>query len=161
MHALAGSGVHALGLPPGSGKSVVAIAAWELLDAMTIVVLCPAIVRADWAAKVERFAGRTYNVGRKPSPGRNVVVRSYEEVNTPTRRSDLLQWVPACDVLILDEAQRLRNLESATTTSIYGAHASGRGLCVRARRVWPVSGTIAVNHIGDLYPHLRALAPHL
>lgn len=161
MQQLAGPQPHVLGLPPGSGKSVVAIAAWELLDAFNVLVLCPAIVRADWKAKVQRFAARTYNIGRDPFPGRNVVIRSYEEVNTPARRNELLSGLQAFDVLVLDEAQRLRNLDTATTTSIYGAHASGRGLCVRARYVWPMSGTIAVNHIGDLYPHIRALAPHL
>lgn len=161
MRELASTQPRALGLPPGAGKSVVAIAAWELLDAFNIMVLCPAIVRADWIAKVQRFAGRTYVIGQRTGHARSIVVRSYEEVNSPGRRSNVLHTMSECDVLILDEAQRLRNLESATTTSVYGAHANGRGLCARARHIWPLSGTLAVNHFGDLYPHLRALAPQL
>ncbi len=161
MYLLAAPTNKVLGLPPGSGKSVVAIAAWELLDAFNVLVLCPAIVRADWRDKVHRFAGRIYNVGREAFPGRNVVIRSYEEVNTPARRAQLLAGLSRYDVLVLDEGHRLRNPGTATSTSIYGAHASGHGLCVRARHCWPMSGTIAVNHIGDLYPHVRALAAHL
>lgn len=161
MRELAGHRAQVLGLPPGSGKSVVAIAAWELVGAFNVLIVCPAIVRQDWKDKIARFAGQTYSVNKGPGHGRSVVIRSYEEVNTPARRTALLEGTHTFDAIVLDEAQRLRNLDAGITQSIYGAGANGRGLAVRGRHVWPMSGTIAVNHIGDLYPHLRALAPQL
>lgn len=150
-----------LGLKPGAGKSVISIATWEELGAMRILVVCPSIMVADWREKVLLFAQQNYTIGRMPGLGRTVVVRSYESLNSPSRRNELLATMPLFDLIILDEGQRLRNLGSAITTSIYGTLASGKGLVARAKRVWPLSGTIAVNHIGDIYPHVHALAPEL
>lgn len=161
---LAHAGHHVLGTPPGSGKSVMSIAAWELLGAMQVLIVCPSIMRADWAAKVREFAQQNYAVDFTPQTGRKgraVLAVSYEQVNSPARRHHVLSAMPHPDVIVLDEGQRLRNIGSAITTSIYGQQASGKGLCVRAGAVWPTSGTIAVNHIGDIFPHIHALAPHL
>ncbi len=150
-----------LGLKPGAGKSVIAIATWEALGCMRILVVCPAILVADWREKALLFGQQNYSIGRMPGPGRALVIRSFESLNSPARRQELLNAMPMFDLIILDEAQRLRNLGSAITTSIYGTLASGRGLVARAKRVWPLSGTIAVKHIGDIYPHVHALAPEL
>lgn len=147
-------------LPPGAGKSVVTLAAAEELDPFTILVICPAIVRADWIAKAKRFGRQNYS-HELHSAGRRLVVLSYEQVNTPERRAAVLAAMPRIDVLVLDEAQRLKSVDAAVVQSIYGERAEGTGLMVRAARVWPLSGTICPNHWGELYTHVRALFPQV
>lgn len=145
-------------LPQGAGKSVVSIAAAEELDPYNVLVICPAIVRADWHAKFTRFARQNY--ARQPFlPGRRLVVVSYDQVNTPERRAALMQAMPRIDVLILDEGQRMKNPEARVVQSIYGERAEGTGLIALARCVWVASGTICPNHWGELYTHVRALFP--
>ena len=57
------------------------------------------------------------------------------------------------DLMILDEAQNLKTGDAQRTQSVYGP----TGLITKARRAWALSGTLAPNHPGELYPHLRAL----
>lgn len=147
-------------LPPGAGKSVVTLAAAEAMDAYTILVVCPAIVRADWHAKATRFGRQNYSRSLTGA-GRRLVSVSYEQLNTPDRRQQVLDAIGNIDVLVLDEGQRLKSPDAAVTRSVYGEHLDGSGLIARARHVWPLSGTIAPNHWGELYTHLRALFPHL
>jgi SNF2 family DNA or RNA helicase len=73
------------------------------------------------------------------------------------------------DVVIIDEAHRLKSISALRTKFIYGPranpypptsqsvirHTASQG------RVWLLSGTPAPNHLGELYTHLRALWPHL
>ena len=145
--------------PMGAGKSVMCIAACEALDAYTIVIVCPAILRADWQAKFSAFGRNNYSF-EATGPGRRVVTVSYEAMSRPARRDELVANVGGrIDVLILDEAQRLKNLGARVTESIYGAHANGTGLVAIAARTWVLSGTLCPNHVGELYTHLRALFP--
>lgn len=153
-----GSANRLLLLPPGAGKSVITLAAAEALDAFTILVVCPAIVRSDWHAKALRFGRQNYSTALS-GDGRRMVVVSYEQLNTPERRQLVLDAMKRIDVLVLDEGQRVKSIEAAVTRSIYGEHAEGNGLIARASRVWPLSGTIAPNHWGELYTHIRALFP--
>lgn len=155
---LAAQGNKLLLLPQGAGKSVVSIAAAEELDPFNVLVICPAIVRADWHAKFTRFA--RHNYARQPfMPGRRLMVVSYEQVNTPERRAELMRAMPRIDVLIIDEGQRLKNIDTQVVRSIYGERAEGTGLMVLARFVWVASGTLCPNHIGEMYTHVRALFP--
>ncbi len=145
-------------LPQGAGKSIITLAAWEAHNAYTVVIVCPAIMKADWLAKVRKFSRENWNVGLM-APGRRIVVLSYEQLNTPERRAAVLAQVPLIDVLILDEGQRLKNPDTRIVQSIYGVRADGTGLVNIARHVWVLSGTLCPNHWGELYTHVRALFP--
>jgi SWI/SNF-related matrix-associated actin-dependent regulator of chromatin subfamily A-like protein 1 len=144
--------------PMGAGKSVIAIAAAEALDAYTVVVICPAILRADWVNKFLQFGQQSYAFNAD-NAGRRVIVVSYEQVNTPERRSRLLQHVQSIDVLILDEGQRLKSIDAHVVQSVYGHNADGTGLVALARHVWVVSGTLCPNNWSELYTHIRACFP--
>ena len=122
-------------------------------------IVCPAILRADWIAKFQQFGRNNY--GYTPeSRGRRVIATSYESLSSPERRDRLLAHVKSGrHPLILDEAQRLRNIGARSTESIYGRHADGTGLMALARRVWILSGTLCPNHMGELYTHLLACFP--
>ncbi len=157
---LAAQGPHLLLLPQGTGKSVITIAAADTLDPFVIVVVCPAIMRADWQAKFTRFARRNF-ARAAHLPGRLLLVLSYEEIHTPKQRADFIKTLPGgrIDILVLDEGQRLKNPHANVTASIYGERAEGRGLAALAAHVWVLSGTICPNHWGELYTHVRSLFP--
>jgi len=144
--------------PMGAGKSVMCVAAVEALDAFTIVIVCPAVMCTDWGDKFRKFGRNSYTY-QMDGVGRRVIAVSFESVNTPERRARLLAHVKSIDVLILDEAQRLKNPEAQVVASIYGTEADGTGLVALAKRVWVVSGTLCPNHWGELYTHLRACFP--
>ena len=63
--------------PMGAGKSVMCIAACDALDAFTIVIVCPSIMKADWQAKFAEFARHVYGFGIE-ARGRRVIVMSWE-----------------------------------------------------------------------------------
>jgi SNF2 family DNA or RNA helicase len=144
--------------PMGAGKSVMCVAATEALDAFTIVIICPAVLRTDWQDKFRRWGRNTYTYDAAGF-GRRVIAVSFESLNTPARRDAFVKQVGAIDVLILDEAQRLKNPEAQIVASIYGNGADGTGLVALAKHVWIVSGTICQNHWGELWTHLRACFP--
>jgi len=64
------------------------------------------------------------------------------------------------DVLVLDEAHKLKNKSTNRTIGVFGEATDRRdGLASKAAHVYPLSGTPAPNHPGELWPTLRALFP--
>jgi SWI/SNF-related matrix-associated actin-dependent regulator of chromatin subfamily A-like protein 1 len=59
------------------------------------------------------------------------------------------QW----DLLILDEAHALKSIDSKRTRAVYGKG----GLITRTRAIWILTGTLAPNHAGELFPHYAVL----
>ena len=45
-------------LPQGAGKSVITLAAWEAHNAYTVVIVCPAILKADWLPRCRSSPAR-------------------------------------------------------------------------------------------------------
>ena len=65
------------------------------------------------------------------------------------------------DVLILDEAHRLKEPTTQTTMMVYGALCAGGpgSLVGMAKRTLLLTATPQLNHPGEWYPHLNALTP--
>jgi superfamily II DNA or RNA helicase len=62
--------------------------------------------------------------------------------------------------LVLDEAHLFKSKTARRTQAVYGPRLDRKGgLTDRPSRILAMSGTFAPNHNGELYPHLRALAP--
>lgn len=134
----------ALGDDPGLGKTVQACAALRAVNPSHTTVVCPASVRTNWAKHL-----RSENV-----PG-DWDVMSYEGasgasgLNVRARKG-------GTDVLVLDEAHFLKNLESRRTQAIFGKN----GLARIAKYKWALSGTLTPNcRPVELYPILKALCP--
>lgn len=153
---------------PGLGKTRTCIAALDALNIRSgILVICPAIARQNWANEFKKWGviDRTAQVCRPSDrimPNIGVRIMSYDAISTISEadRNHMLQ--AGIKVLILDEAHRLKEPGAKRTKIIYGAHASMRkALAAQARHVWLLSGTPAPNHVGELWTHLRALAPEL
>ena len=163
---LARSKNHILAYEMGLGKSLTTILAADTLDAINILVLCQSVGKTHWRNEFMRWQSAFRSVGlmhgySQPAPPTNVVVCNYDIVSRSTSPAFKSLLTRSWDVLVLDEGQALQSLDSKRTKAVYGPGALRlKGLATRCERVWVLSGTPAPSHAGQLYPHLRALAPH-
>lgn len=75
-----------------------------------------------------------------------------------THRDQLRSWCPL--LVVLDEAVAYKTATAARTKAVYGDALDGAGGIIdEVPFVLAMSGTLAPAHNGELYPHLRALAP--
>src|SRR5262245_45864214 len=75
-----------------------------------------------------------------------------------THRDQLRSWCPL--LVVLDEAVAFKTATAARTKAVYGNALDGAGgIIEEVPFVLAMSGTLAPAHNGELYPHLRALAP--
>ena len=127
----------------------------------TGVIVCPAGLKLNWQREVKTWLGkdsvvikgtptkrkRLYEAISQGSEG--IIIVSYE-----TLRTDLgTRFTPKnIDVLIVDEAHRLRNFKTKQSKALLTL---GR-LC---ETVYALTGTPAVNHPSDVYGILRLLRP--
>ncbi|MCU0736391.1 MAG: DEAD/DEAH box helicase [Methylotetracoccus sp.] len=110
----------------GLGKTIQAIAAAELLHrhfgAERILVVCPTSLKRQWQREIDRFAGREAQVihGLRPlrqqqyRDGIGCKIANYEVL---ARDLDLIrEWSP--DVVIVDEAQRIKNWSTVAARAL-------------------------------------------
>ncbi|MBI5451274.1 MAG: DEAD/DEAH box helicase [Gammaproteobacteria bacterium] len=110
----------------GLGKTVQAIAAIELLarhfGAGRVLIVCPTSLKYQWQREIDRFSGRDAMVigglraMRQTLYGQESFckITNYE---TLTRDLDLIQsWAP--DVVIVDEAQRIKNWSTVAARAL-------------------------------------------
>lgn len=120
------------------GKTPQAILAAEKVGAERSLVVCPAIAVPQWEREWKRWA--------PDLPPAKVV--SYDYARRYVEELRKTRW----DVLIPDECHFAKNPEAARTRVIYGRE----GLGWASERIWPLSGTPAPNHAGELWPMMRA-----
>lgn len=160
-----------LGDEPGLGKTLQAIMACDLVGARTILVLCPSIGKAHWRSKfmahqttprpVHMLNTRTQPVPQSVATGNAVVIANFDLVAQDGLALSSLKRA-AWDVVIIDEAHALKTRTAQRTKAIYGKKTDRVGsITEKARYVWPMSGTFAPNHAGELWTHLHALFPDL
>jgi SWI/SNF-related matrix-associated actin-dependent regulator 1 of chromatin subfamily A len=75
-----------------------------------------------------------------------------------THRDQLRSWHPS--IAVIDEASAFKNATAARTRAVYGDSLDGTGGIIEGVQfVLAMSGTLAPAHNGELFSHLRALAP--
>lgn len=123
-----------LGDQPRVGKTPQAVVAADMVGARRVSITCPAIAVGVWEAAIKEWSFGLYDYD----------IRSYDvALGKGLARG--------CDVYIFDEAHRLKNIQSQRTQALLGHASPAR----KARHVWALSGTIAPNHAGELFPWLR------
>lgn len=155
---------------PGLGKTAQLCRAWTEIEAGTVLVICPASLRAVWRQEVERWGAGTPHVITQSEDGvkRGTVDGPYGAPKTAVNicsyngaAGALFEMLMAgsYDVLVLDESHFVKSLKAKRTIAVYGKNANGSGLMSRAKRVWLATGTPVPNDPSEIYPMMRALFP--
>jgi len=110
----------------GLGKTIQAIAATEIMannfGVERVLVVCPTSLKHQWEREIERFADRSVSVISGLRPQRLEQYRQdsfYKIVNYDTIHTDLdaiEAW--GADLVILDEAQRIKNWKTRVAQSV-------------------------------------------
>jgi superfamily II DNA or RNA helicase len=110
----------------GLGKTIQAIAATEIMAQQfgveRVLIICPSSLKHQWEQEIARFVDRTTEVIGGLQPARRELFASdtfYKIINYDTIHRDLElidDWSP--DLVILDEAQRIKNWETRAARSV-------------------------------------------
>jgi SWI/SNF-related matrix-associated actin-dependent regulator 1 of chromatin subfamily A len=118
-----GGGIN--GDQPGLGKTPTSIAFCNEKEATRILVICPASVRLQWGQRIEEWStipncktSVMLKVKDGIHPTANYVVLSYDSARNPAiiRALGKYKW----DVMICDEAHKMKNIDALTTRAILG-----------------------------------------
>jgi superfamily II DNA or RNA helicase len=134
----------------GLGKTIQAVGLAEFLartcGISRVLVVCPASLKSQWRIEIERFSGRdtTIVAGRTAeraqlyAEGAFFTICNYEQVLRDLLAIERVPW----DLIVLDEAQRIKNWEAKTSRVIKG---------LRSRFALVLTGTPLENRLDDLY----------
>lgn len=156
----------------GLGKTIQAIGAAEIMARLfgveRVLVVCPTSLKHQWQREIERFTGRTAGVigGLRPrrceqyaEAGHFFKITNYDTIHADLDTIDA--WSP--DLVILDEAQRIKNWATRTARSVkklaapYAIVLTGTPLENRLEEL------ISIVQFVDLYrlgPTFKMLADH-
>lgn len=145
----------------GLGKTVQAIAACELLRRLhgveRVLVVSPASLKAEWEEQIARFSELSTAVVAGPRAKR------LEQYRTPAffTLANYEQIIPdgpdinrilTPDVVILDEAQRIKNWQTKTASAVKRLHSA---------YAFVLTGTPLENRIDEIYSIVQYLDPKL
>jgi superfamily II DNA or RNA helicase len=145
----------------GLGKTVQAIAACELLRRLRgierVLVVCPASLKGEWEEQIARFTGLPSRIiaGSRPQRlaqyggGTFFYLANYEQILSD---GDAVQERLAPDVIVLDEAQRIKNWQSRTARAVKR---------LRSPYAFVLTGTPLENRIDEIYSIVQFLDPSL
>jgi superfamily II DNA or RNA helicase len=144
----------------GLGKTIQAIAASALLKELRgiehTMIICPASLKHQWAREIRRFTSLPVTVVEGGLNARREAYRepsffkvlNYEIVRRDLK--DLDQTRP--DLIILDEAQRIKNWRAKTAAMVKQ---------LRSRYAFVLTGTPLENRLDELYSIFQFLEPRI
>ena len=145
----------------GLGKTVQAIAACALLRSLRgverVLVVSPASLKAEWEEQIAKFSDLPSTIVFGGYPARRAAYRrgtfftlcNYEQV---VADGDNLLDALRPDVVILDEAQRIKNWQTKTANAVKK---------LRSRYAFVLTGTPLENRIDEIYSIVQFLDPDL
>ncbi|MEA3642467.1 MAG: DEAD/DEAH box helicase [Lamprobacter sp.] len=158
---LAGRGRALLADDMGLGKTLQAIAAAYWLHrndgVERVLVVCPASLKLQWAREIQRFTGADVQVVQGPVAARGVQYRKgrgFYVVNYELVMRDLsvINAELRPDLLILDEAQRIKNWRTKIASAVKQ---------IGSRYAFVLTGTPLENRLEDLYSLLQVIDPRV
>ena len=149
----------------GTGKFLVAMAVRLLIEheagqIVKVVYTCPKTALGQFEQEFIDHGYRTFTLrhGSDAIPADVDTVLVANSTMLVTHRQQLRDWCPT--LVVLDEAAAFKTATAARTKAVYGDALDGAGGIIdEVPFVLAMSGTLAPAHNGELYPHLRALAP--
>ncbi len=145
----------------GLGKTVQAIAACELLrrtmGIRRVLIISPASLKGEWEEQIAKFTDLPSRIIQGPRAGR---LRQYDApaffslANYEQIRPDVaeINATLAPDVIILDEAQRIKNWQTGTAISVKR---------LKSPYAFVLTGTPVENRIDEIYSIAQFLDPQL
>ncbi len=158
---LAGTGRALLADDMGLGKTLQAIAAAAWLrqheGVRRVLIICPASLKHQWAREIERFTGLETQIIQGPAAERGVQYRSdaaFLIVNYELVLRDLavLNETLCPDLVILDEAQRIKNWRTRIASAVKR---------IPSRYAFVLTGTPLENRLEDLYSLMQVVDPQV
>lgn len=143
----------------GLGKTAQAAGVIDRLNPKRALVLTLASLKINWEREIKDFVSKDFKyqilfkTTDKVDPDANIIIVNYdliiyEDIKKQLRKLDY-------DVIILDEAHNLSNMEAKRSKNVY----SNYGLIRTAQRVYALTGTPVRNRPKDFYIMLKTLAP--
>jgi len=145
----------------GLGKTIQAIAACALLQRMDqarhVLVVTPASLKSEWEEQIQRFTALPYQLlfgGRARRLAAYASAPFFTIVNYEQMLADSLDVNTRMhpDIVVLDEAQRIKNWSAKTTQAIKR---------LRSRYAFILTGTPIENRLDELYSLMDFLNPSL
>ena len=146
----------------GLGKSVQAIAAAKILrqlwDVQRVLIACPAALKSDWEQQIRKFTDLPCRTVHGPRQRRLelyrdctefFVIMSYDQID---RDEPEIATILAPDLLILDEAQRIKNWRNKTARAIKR---------IDTEFAFVLTGTAFENRIDEIYSVVEFIDPHI
>ncbi|NOZ67795.1 MAG: DEAD/DEAH box helicase [Deferribacteres bacterium] len=149
----------------GLGKTVQALAAAELMAKLfnieKALIVSPTSLKYQWKSEIEKFTGRTVQVIEGLNHQRKEIYREdsfYKLINYELvfRDIDMIrEWAP--DLIILDEAQRIKNWKTRTAQyvkqleSTFAIVLTGTPIENRIEELHSIMEFIDRRHLGPLY----------
>jgi SNF2 family DNA or RNA helicase len=146
----AGAGRAVLADEMGLGKTIQGVGVAEFLarhaGVRRVLVICPTSLKSQWRAEIERFCERSVHLVAGKAEERALqyagdtffTVANYEQVLRDYLDIERVAW----DLIILDEAQRIKNWEAKTTRVVKS---------LRSPFALVLTGTPLENRLDDLY----------
>ncbi len=145
----------------GLGKTVQAVAACEMLRRLQgierVLVVSPASLKAEWLEQIARFSDLPAGIVSGPRAERLARYRdpafftlaNYEQIIPDGPE---INRILKPDVVILDEAQRIKNWQTKTARAVKG---------LRSPYAFVLTGTPLENRIDEIYSIVQFLDPRL
>lgn len=154
-----------IGDVPGLGKTAQAICFANEIRAKSVLVICPANIRLQWAKNIRRWSTMEWPYvvypimhgrhGTHPTAAWTVV--SYDLARTPSIGKALAKR--NYDLLILDEAHYLKEFDAQRTRAVFGGGSERHfeAIATRADAILALTGTPLPNRPRECYTLLRGL----
>ena len=145
----------------GLGKTVQAIGACEILrqirNVERVLVVCPVSLKTEWEEQIAKFTKLPARTIWGPRPARLKMYRessffylsNYEQIRSDIRD---INRILAPDIVILDEAQRIKNWQTKTAKSVKQ---------LSSPYAFVLTGTPLENRIDEIYSIVEFLNPQL
>ncbi len=144
----------------GLGKTAQAIVAAQRLAVKTMLVICPVSVKYNWKRQIQLWGladEKDIHIVRDtrdsiPSSA-NIIVVNYDLLRYPFILKQLRSRL--YDVIVFDEAHRLKNMNASRTKLVLGKQGIARQAVVK----WALTGTPVQNRPIEFWPILTTMAP--
>lgn len=135
----------------GLGKTIQAIAACNLTQPASVLIVCPASLRINWLREWKRWTTLPYavEIANGSFPESPVVIVNYDILAKHAAALRARSW----GVIIYDESHYLKNPKAARTRAALG---DKENPAIPAERVLYLTGTPILNRPIELYPILKA-----